>query len=297
MVQLGVDFGGSKIEAAALGSDGQVVARLRVPNPGDYDAALLAVRDLVAGIEAEVGHVPSFGIGTPGSVSPLTGTMRNSNSLYLNGRRFQDDLEQVLQRPLSLANDANCFALSEAIDGAGEGAQVVFGMIIGTGCGGGVVVDRKIVAGGFGNTGEIGHIPLPWARNDEVPPPCWCGQSGCVERWVSGSGFERAFTATTGRTLPAPAIVAAARSGDPEARAALASYIDRLGRSIAVIVNLLDPGIVVLGGGMSNVAEIYEAAPAIVERYAFADGWKGKVLPARWGDSSGVRGAARLVDV
>lgn len=294
-LRIGIDFGGTKIEAASVDGGGQVRARLRVPNPGNYDAALLAVRDLVARIQDEAGPAISVGIGSPGSVSPLTGTMRNSNSEYLNGRRFREDLEALMKQPLRIANDANCFALSEAVDGAGAGARVVFGMIIGTGCGGGLVVDQRIVEGASGIAGEVGHLPLPWPVGDELaPPPCWCGLSGCAELWVSGTGFARAFHAATGRALAAPAIVEAARGGDFEAGVALNSYIDRIGRTIAIIANLVDPDVIVLGGGMSNVVELYPALPDVIRRYSFSDVWNGRVVQARWGDSSGVRGAARL---
>jgi fructokinase len=294
-LRIGIDFGGTKIEAASVDGGGQVRARLRVPNPGDYDAALLAVRDLIARVQEEAGPAETIGIGSPGSVSPLTGAMRNSNSEYLNGRRFREDLEALLKQPLRIANDANCFALSEAVDGAAAGARVVFGMIIGTGCGGGLVVDQRIVEGASGIAGELGHLPLPWPDADELPaPPCWCGLAGCAELWVSGTGFARAFHAATGRALAAPAIVDAAREGDVDAGAALDRYIDRIGRTIAVIANLVDPDVIVLGGGMSNVAELYPALPDVIRRYSFSDVWNGRVVQARWGDSSGVRGAARL---
>ncbi|HXH16003.1 MAG TPA: ROK family protein [Sphingomonas sp.] len=295
MVQIGIDFGGTKIEAAALDNTGQFLSRLRVPNPGDYDAAVRDVCALVRAVEAEAGEQGTIGIGTPGSISPWTGLMRNANSLYLNGRRFREDLETAMGRPVRMANDANCLALSEAVDGAAAGATAAFAIIVGTGCGGGLVIDGRIVEGANGIAGEWGHVPLPWPTGVEVPAPaCWCGQHGCLESWVSGTGFRRDHDSVTGQKLDGAAIIAAARSGDAEATATLDRYIDRLGRALALIANLVDPDCFVLGGGMSNVAEIYDRLPDVVRRYTFSDGWDAKIVQAVWGDSSGVRGAARL---
>lgn len=295
MTQIGVDFGGTKIEAAALDPSGQFLCRQRVPTPRSYDAAIRDVCDLIARVEAEVGAGSSIGIGSPGSISPQTGLMRNANSTFLNGRAFREDLEAALGRPVRLANDANCLALSEAVDGAAAGAHVAFAIILGTGCGGGVVVDGRIVEGAHGIAGEWGHVPLPWATAEEFPgPPCWCGQQGCLEMWVSGTGFRRDHLQRTGQDLDGDAIVRAARAGDAAATASLDRYIDCLGRAIAMLANIVDPDTVVLGGGMSNVTEIYPRLPDIVRRYVFADSWQGAIAPARWGDSSGVRGAARL---
>ena len=294
-MRIGIDFGGTKIEAVGLDADGAVLARKRVPNPGNYDAAVEAVAELVVFIEGETGRTGSIGMGTPGSRSPRTGLMRNSNSVYLNGRRFGDDLEARLKRPVRLANDANCLALSEATDGAAAGAKAAFAIIIGTGCGGGLVVDGRLVEGVGGVAAEIGHVGLPWATADEAPgPECWCGLHGCLETWVSGSGLQRDHQVRTGQALDAPAIVSAARAGDAAAAQSFDRYVDRLGRAIAMVTNLIDPDVVVLGGGMSNVAEIYDRLPAVVERYAFSDRWEGRIAPAVWGDASGVRGAARL---
>lgn len=294
-MRIGVDFGGTKIEAAALTDDGAFAARIREPNPGSYDAALALVSDLIARVEAEAGPARSVGLAIPGSPSPRTGLIRNANSTYLNGRRFGEDLEAALGRPVRLANDANCLALSEAVDGAGAGAASVFGVIVGTGCGGGLVIDGRLIEGAHGVAAEIGHISLPWPSADEAPgPACWCGLNGCLETWVSGTGFQRNHEATTGRAWKAQAVVEAARSGDAGAAAALDRYIDRLGRMLAMVVNLVDPEVLVLGGGMSNVGELYEHLPEIVARNAFADHWDGRILAAHWGDSSGVRGAARL---
>ena len=294
-MRIGVDFGGTKIEAAALDDAGAFAARIREPNPGTYEGALALITDLIARVEADVGPARSVGLAIPGSPSPRTGLIRNANSTYLNGRRLAEDLEAALGRPVRLANDANCLALSEAADGAGADAASVFGVIVGTGCGGGLVIDGALVEGAHGVAAEIGHISLPWPCADEAPGPvCWCGQNGCLETWVSGSGFQRDHQATTGRAWKAQAIIEAARAGDAEAAAALARYIDRLGRALAMIVNLVDPDVFVLGGGMSNVAELYDRLPEVVARHAFSDHWDGRIVPAKWGDSSGVRGAARL---
>ncbi|MCZ8087993.1 MAG: ROK family protein [Brevundimonas sp.] len=294
-MQIGVDFGGTKIEAAALGPDGGILVRLRHPNPGDYDTALETVAGLIARIEAEVGAAGSVGVGIPGSPSPRTGLIRNANSTFLNGRPFGADLAARLGREVRLANDANCLALSEAADGAGAGARVVLAVILGTGCGAGLVVDGRLLDGAHGVAAELGHIPLPWPVPDEVPgPACWCGLSGCLETWVSGRGLQRDHAALTGQALAAPDIVAAAGAGQSDAVASLSRYIDRLGRGLAMAVNLVDPDVIVLGGGMSNVAGLYPALPPVIARHVFADAWEAPVVPARWGDSSGVRGAAWL---
>ncbi|MEP9358537.1 ROK family protein [Sphingomonas sp. KR3-1] len=295
MIQIGVDFGGTKIEAAALDASGRFLSRGRVPNPGSYDAAIEAVRALIARAEDEAGSEGTIGIGSPGSISPRTGLMRNANSTFLNGRSFREDLERALGREVRMANDANCLALSEAVDGAAAGARVAFGLILGTGCGGGLVVDGQIVEGANGIGGEWGHVPLPWPSRMEYPgPECWCGQNGCLETWISGSGLRRDHEARTGDTLDGAAIVQAFRRGDPSATATFEAYVDRLGRAIAMLANIVDPDAFVLGGGMSNVEELYALLPAAVRRHAFADSWDARIVQARWGDSSGVRGAARL---
>lgn len=294
-MRIGIDFGGTKIEAAALDSDGSFLFRKRLPNPGAYDAALKVVARLVAEAEEEAGRKGTVGVAAPGSVSPATGLMRNANSTWLNGRAFGQDLESALGRPVRLANDANCLALSEAVDGAGAGAEVVFAVIVGTGCGGGLAVGGRLIEGAGGVAGEWGHTSLPWPRADEMPgPACWCGQSGCLETWVSGSGLQRDHHARTGEALTGEAIIAAARAGDEAARLSLDRLTDRLGRALAMVVNLIDPDAFVLGGGLSNVEELYAALPPIVEANAFTDVWRGRIAPARWGDSSGVRGAAFL---
>ena len=300
MIRLGVDFGGSKIEAAVLAPDGALLARLRKPNPGVYDAALATVRDLVAAAEQVAGRGPAsrIGVGMPGSISPRTGRVRNANSTWLNGRPFGEDLERVLGRPVRLANDADCLAVSEAADGAGAGARVVFAAILGTGCGGGLVVDGRPVAGMNGVAGEWGHIPLPWPKRDcadETPAPaCWCGQTGCLEFYVSGKGFEADYFRQTRRAAEGPAIVRLMQAQDPDARAAFSRYVERLGRGLAVVCNLLDPHVIVLGGGMSNVEALYDALPAAIAARVFSDVFDTQIRPAMHGDSSGVRGAAWL---
>ncbi|HEX4197336.1 MAG TPA: ROK family protein [Caulobacteraceae bacterium] len=294
MIRIGVDFGGTKIEAAALDGDGRFQARVRAPNPGEYEAARAVVRDLIAEAERQAGAKGSIGVGTPGSVSPRTGLMRNSNSLYLNGRPFREDLETTLGRPVRMANDANCLALSEAIDGAAAGAGVVFAGILGTGCGGGLVANGRLVEGRNGVAGEWGHNPLPWPKPDELPAPrCWCGKPGCLEVYISGTGLKTDY-ARGGETLDSPAIVAAARAGEAAATAALGRYIDRLARALAAIVNLVDPDAIVLGGGMSNVAELYQRVPAAIATHVFSDVFETPLVAAAHGDSSGVRGAAWL---
>jgi fructokinase len=295
MLRVGVDFGGTKIEAAVLGEDGAFLSRVRAPNPGSYDAAIRAVQQLVATAEAEAGGRGTIGVGTPGSSSPRSGLIRNSNSTYLNGRAFRADLSRALGREVRMANDANCLALSEAHDGAAAGAPTVFAAILGTGCGGGLVVDGRLVEGANGLGGEWGHVPLPWPSPAELQvEACWCGQRGCLETWISGKGFERDHVAAGAAPAPASQIVADARAGDAAARESLERYLDRLARALAMVVNLFDPDVVVFGGGMSNVAELPARLPALMRGRVFADHWEARLVSARWGDSSGVRGAARL---
>ena len=297
MIRIGVDFGGTKIEAAALDASGAVIARRRTPNPGGYDAAIAAVAELVAAVEAEAGPVTRIGVGMPGSISPKTGMIRNANSQWLNGRAFGQDLEAALGRPVRLTNDANCLALSEAVDGGAAGASTAFAAILGTGCGGGVVVNGRILEGANGVAGEWGHNPLPWPSVEEISAPkCWCGRQGCMETWVSGVGFEAEYARVNGERLAAPEIVAAARAGTPAAQAALDRYVDRLARGLAAVCNLIDPDVIVLGGGMSNVSELYDRLPAAVARYVFSDVFETRIVQAVHGDSSGVRGAAWLWD-
>jgi fructokinase len=295
VIQIGIDYGGTKVEAAALDHSGAFLARVRTPNPGGYDAAIRTVRDLVAQVEQQAQARGTVGVGSPGSVSPSTGVMRNANSTYLNGRRFGEDLSAALGREVRLANDANCLALSESADGVAVGADVAFAVIIGTGCGGGLVVDGRLVEGHNGIAGEWGHMPLPWPSLQENPgPQCWCGQRGCLEMWVSGTGLQRDYESQAALVQTGEEIIERFRAGEPAATGAFERYVDRLGRAIAVVCNTVDPGVIVLGGGLSNVAEIYERLPKVIENRVFSDSWSARIAPARWGDSSGVRGAARL---
>lgn len=290
MIRIGVDFGGTKIEAAALDAEGRFQARVRRPTPRDYAEGLDAVRELVAEAERQAGvRAARIGVCGPGSPSPADGLMRNANSTQLNGRPFPADLGRALGRPVRYANDANCLALSEATDGAGAGAGVVFAAILGTGCGGGIAVEGRLLQGRNAVAGEWGHTPLPWPRDDELPgPACWCGRRNCLELWISGSGFAR----DAGR--PAEDAVAAGRAGDTAAAAALDRYLDRLARGLAVIVDVLDPDVIVLGGGMSNVDQLYDRLPGAIAPHVFSDVFATPVRKAAHGDSSGVRGAAWL---
>jgi fructokinase len=295
-VRIGVDFGGTKIEAAALDEEGAFVARVREANPGDYQGAIDVVTRVITEAERQAGVAGvSIGMGVPGSLSPKTGRMRNANSVWLNDKPFLEDLERTLKRPIRLENDANCFALSEATDGAGAGVEVVFGAILGTGCGGGVVVRGKTIEGVNRIGGEWGHSPLPWPSAEERGShKCWCGRIDCLETWTSGTAFWKDYQQATGRKLTGDKIMQRARAGEPDARAAFERYSDRLGRALAVICDIIDPDVIVFGGGMSNTAELYEAVPPVIERRLFSDVFLTKVLPARHGDSSGVRGAAWL---
>jgi fructokinase len=296
-LRIGIDLGGTKIEGIALDGRGRALARLRVPTPaGDYEATVRTLSDLVLRLEADTGATGTVGVGTPGSPSPHSGLMRNCNSVCLNGRALQTDLERSLGRPVRLANDADCFALSEATDGAGVGARSVFGVILGTGTGGGIVVDGRLLAGPNGVAGEWGHNPLPWARDDERPgAPCYCGKQGCIETFLSGSGLSRAYAAASGREATAADVARlAAEAGDAAAVAALESYADRLARGLASVINVLDPDVIVLGGGLSGVADVYRRVPVIWGRYVFSDVVRTRLSPPTHGDASGVRGAAWL---
>lgn len=294
-MRIGVDLGGTKIEAIALDDAGAPLLRHRAPTPvGDYAATLRAVAALVAFVEKQLGRQGAIGVGTPGAVSARTGLIKNSNSTALNGMPLERDLSDLLGRPIRLENDANCFALSEAVDGAAAGYRIVFGVILGTGVGGGLVVDEKIIAGRNRIAGEWGHNPLPWARDDERPgASCYCGKSGCIETFLSGAGLARDYYARTGRSLHAQEIAEAA-SNDPQAGACLDLYEDRLARGLASIINVVDPDAIVLGGGLSNIKRFYRNVPALLSRYAFSDGVDTPILQALHGDSSGVRGAAWL---
>jgi fructokinase len=291
--RIGVDLGGTKIEIAALGADGGIVLRERTATPSGYAATIAAITDLVRGAEQRLGSPASVGIGIPGVISPATGLVKNANSIALNGHPFDRDIAAAIGREVRVANDANCFALSEAVDGAGAGGHVVFGVILGTGCGGGVVVDRHIIEGRHRIAGEWGHMPLPWPTPEELPGhPCWCGQHGCLETWISGPAL--AADCDGPGAHDATAIPARAAAGDLQAQAALARHTDRLARGLAVIVNIIDPDIIVLGGGLSNMAHLYDSVPAAMKRHVFSDFVDTPILRAAHGDSSGVRGAAWL---
>lgn len=297
--RLGVDLGGTKIEIVALAPDGRVALRRRVATPqGDYRATLRAVGGLVA--EAEAGlavssDACSVGIGTPGSLGARDGRLRNSNSVCLNGQPIKDDLQALLAREVRIGNDANCFAISEASDGAGAGSDVVFGVILGTGVGAGIVVHGRVLDGCNGIAGEWGHNPLPWPRDDERPGfACYCGRAGCIETWLSGPGLERDCARTTQRHASAAQIEASAAAGEPDATAALARYTERLARALAHVINILDPDTIVLGGGMSNVASLYAGVPELWAPWIFADSVTTRLVRNVHGDSSGVLGAARL---
>jgi fructokinase len=295
-IRIGIDLGGTKIEAIALEGDGTIRVRRRVPAPrGDYRATITALRDLTQAVESEAGTTGPVGVGIPGTISPATGLIKNANSVWLIGHPLDRDLAEATGRPVRLANDANCFALSEASDGAGAGHGVVFGAILGTGCGSGIVVDGRIVSGPNSIAGEWGHNPLPWPLPDELPgPKCYCGKFGCQETYMAGTGLERDFREQTGRDLKGVDIVAAAEAGDVQAEAALQRYEHRLARGLAAIINVVDPDIVVLGGGMSNQDRLYRNVPKLWGAFVFSDTVATPLVKNRHGDSSGVRGAAWL---
>ena len=295
-VRIGVDLGGTKIEAIALGADGATLARRRVPTPrDDYDATLQAIVDLIASIEREAGTRGTVGLGIPGAISPATGVVKNANSTWINGRTLAEDLAVRLDRPLRVDNDANCFALSEATDGGGAGAKVVFGVIIGTGTGGGLVIDGRPLVGANAIGGEWGHNPLPWPTLDELPgPPCYCGRTGCLETFLSGPGLSRDYAVAGGTERSASEIARMAADGDPAARAAVERHADRLARGLATVINLVDPDVVVLGGGLSNLDGLYTQVPELWTPYVFSDRVDTRLVRPVHGDSSGVRGAAWL---
>jgi fructokinase len=295
-MRIGIDLGGTKIEGLVLAPDGRELQRRRVPAPrGDYDDTIRAVVDLVRQLERESAERASVGVGIPGAISPASGLIKNANSTWLNGRPLQNDLSRALAREVRLANDANCFALSEATDGAAAGAPVVFGVIIGTGTGGGLVVNGRVVTGANSIAGEWGHNPLPAPEDDERPgPECYCGRRGCIETFLSGPGLARDYIAHGGDDLPAVEIAARAAAGDARALACLDRYERRFARAIASVINVVDPHVVVLGGGVSNIARLYERVPVLWAAHVFSDRVDTRLAPARHGDASGVRGAAWL---
>ena len=294
--RFGIDLGGTKIELIALDLAGNECWRQRIATPqGDYAGTIEAIVGLVKAAETALGGRGRVGIGTPGAISPVTGRLRNSNSICLNGQPLREAIEARLQRPVRIANDANCFALSEATDGAAAGAECVFGVILGTGVGGGVVVRGQVLTGPNAIAGEWGHNPLPWPNADELPGPvCYCGKAGCIETWLSGPGLAADHQRVTGHALKAELIATRAVAGDAACADTLQRHADRLARSLAQVINILDPDCIVLGGGLSNLPHIYEQVPALWGRYIFSDCVHTRLVAPQFGDSSGVRGAAWL---
>jgi fructokinase len=298
-LRIGLDLGGSKIEGVLLSPEATELARYRTATPrDDYSATIAAIVDLTARLMQGITANATIGIAVPGSISPHTGLMQNANSTWLNGRSFDRDLAAALGRPVRLANDANCFALSEAIDGSTENARIVFGVILGTGCGGGLVVNGRLLDGPRGIGGEWGHNPLPWATPDEYPgPSCWCGRKGCLETWVSGPGMAADHARVTGEAHTAVEIAARAKAGNGAAKATLSRHADRLARGLAHVVNIVDPDVLVLGGGLSQLSHLYEVLPPLMVSHIFADRGSVVIKAPKWGDASGSRGAARLWNV
>jgi predicted NBD/HSP70 family sugar kinase len=298
-VRIGIDLGGTKIAAVALDAEGGLLGRGRVETPaGDYAATLEAIAGLVDGLEQSLGVRATVGLGTPGAPSRVDGRMKNCNSTWLNGRPLAEDLCARLGREVRLANDADCLAVSEASDGAAAGARVVFGVIVGTGCGGGIVVDGRPLNGPNAIAGEWGHNPLPWAAPGELPgPDCYCGRRGCIETWLSGPGLSRAHAVAGRGAQSAERIARAAVQGDTQAIASLEAYADRMARALAGVINILDPDVIVLGGGLSQIAALYTLVPARWQRYVFSDRVDTAFRPALHGAASGVRGAAALWNV
>ncbi len=295
-LRLGIDLGGTKIAGIVLDASGATRAEARIATPrDDYAGTLRAIAGLVSRLGADAGGAASVGIGMPGAISPRTGLVKNANSVWLNGRPFATDLEQVLGRPVRIENDANCLAVSEAVDGAGAGSSLVWAIILGTGAGSGIAIDGRALPGRQRIAGEWGHNPLPSPRDDERPgPACYCGRHGCIETWVSGTGLAADHARRTGRALRAEAVIEAMRAGDPEAGGTLAAYLDRLGRAVAHVVNLLDPDVIVIGGGLSRVPEILSGLPGATAPHVFSDGFDTPIRESLHGDASGVRGAAWL---
>lgn len=295
-MRIGIDLGGTKIEGIALDEDGTERIRRRISTPkDDYEGTVRAIIDLARSFEQELNMSATLGIGMPGAISPQTGLVKNANSTWLIGRTFDRDLSEAWGREVRCANDANCLAVSEAVDGAAAGAGVVFAVIIGTGTGAGIAIDARAHTGQNAIAGEFGHIPLPWSGpEDEPAPPCYCGKKGCLETYISGTGFAKDYAKVTGDRIPGAAIMVRAVDGEAQALAALDRYEDRLARGLAVVITVLDPDVVVLGGGMSNVERLYDAMPKLLPRYVFGGEVATSVRRSRHGDSSGVRGAAWL---
>lgn len=297
-MRIGIDLGGTKIEGIALDDHGLELMRLRVDTPQhDYPATLEAIASLVKKLESETQQSGSVGIGIPGAISPATSLVKNANSTWLIGQPLDKDLEVKLGKPIRVANDANCFVMSEATDGAGKDAEIVFGVIIGTGTGGGITINRHLVVGSNAIAGEWGHNPMPWPDPSERPgPDCYCGKQGCIETFLSGPGFASDFNHQTGKNLTAPEIVDLSEKGDEQAEQALQRYEDRMARALASVINIIDPHVIVLGGGMSNIRRLYDNVPSIWGRYIFSDTVHTRLVANIHGDSSGVRGAAWLWD-
>jgi len=295
-MRIGVDLGGTKIEGVALDDDGEVRARRRVATPrDDYDGTVEAIARVVTELEAETGTTATVGVGMPGAISPATGLVKNANSTWLIGRKLEKDLVRRLGRPVRFANDANCFALSEAVDGAAAGARVVFGVIVGTGTGGGIVVGGRVLTGPNAIAGEWGHNPLPWPRAGEWPgPACYCGKTGCIETFLSGPGLARDYAGGGADGVTGHEVAARAARGEAAAEEALARYEDRMARALASVLNVLDPDVVVLGGGVSQIARLYENVPRLWAAHVFSDRVDTRLVPPRHGAASGVRGAAWL---
>jgi len=295
-IRIGVDLGGTKIEFIALEPDGAELHRHRIATPRhDYEGTVRSITDGVKEMEKQLGRTATVGVGMPGTISPRTGLVKNANSTWLIGKPFHKDLSRALDREVRCANDANCLAVSEATDGAGAGKHVVFAVILGTGTGGGIAVDGRVHSGSNGVAGEWGHNTLPWMRADEFPgPPCYCGKHGCIETWISGTGLENDYERANKVSLRGPEIIARSEAGEPAALAALDRFEDRLTRGLAGVINLLDPDVIVMGGGVSQIPRIYRNVPALLTKYAFGKEADTPLASAKHGDSSGVRGAAWL---
>jgi len=295
-MKIGIDLGGTKIEGIAISETGKELIRKRTKTPkGDYDGTVKEIVGIVNSLESDTNQKGSVGIGIPGAISPQSGLIKNANSTWLIGQRFDDDLEDALKREVRLANDANCLAVSEAVDGAGSDSKFVFAIIIGTGCGGGIAIDQKVHNGLNSIAGEWGHIPLSWMTKDEYPGPnCYCGQRGCLETYISGTGFEKEYEKQTGLLKTGNEIAELLKIGDSNAEKVMRIYENRLARAIATAVNIIDPEILILGGGMSNISRIYKNVPNLVQEWTFGKEFTTPIKPAMHGDSSGVRGAAWL---
>ena len=296
MMRIGIDMGGTKIEGIALAENGEELFRKRIDTPrNDYDGTVNAIFNIVDELEAKTNQKGSVGIGIPGAISPQTGLVKNANSTWIIGRDFEHDLKTALGREVRIANDANCLAVSESVDGAGAGARVVFAIILGTGCGGGIAIDQKVHAGPLSIAGEWGHTTLGWMSTDEYPgEECYCGKRGCLETFVSGTGFENEYFRQTGNRINARDIIKQIERGDDTAEKVMRTYENRLARGIATLVNFLDPDVLVLGGGMSNIHRIYKNLPVMIVEWVFGNEFNTPIRPAKHGDSSGVRGAAWL---